>query len=179
MESEKIVRLNIGGYHYQTTQDTLTKEKPNFFSGLFSGKMTSITDSTGAYFIDRDGEYFKPLLGFLRCGELHIPSDLSIDKVYSEAQFYGIQLPSFTPEIETKVSSVQYHSFDNIDTFKNKLQFEISKLEKQGWVFKGSDVISGVSMNLGVDPSVDKDQITWFLYFERKKAIQKLVKNLK
>jgi len=168
------IKLNIGGHYYQTTRDTLLKGQRNFFTALLSGQMRAIQDDVGAYFIDRDGEYFQPILGFMRTGELYIPPHLVPEKVYLEAQYFNIKLP---PPVkfrsETKIILVQYHAFDNIGTFKNKLQVEITKFEKIGWRFVASKAISGGLMQLGVNKDSGDEPTTWFLYFQRKVAVTK------
>lgn len=60
--SSSIVKLNVGGYKFTTTFETLIskdKDKPNFFDTLLSGKIPSHKDEDGAYFIDRDGMIFQ------------------------------------------------------------------------------------------------------------------------
>jgi hypothetical protein len=48
---------------------------------------------TGAYFIDREGKYFAPILEYLRTGEVHLPKDMPAQFVAREAQYYGIDMP--------------------------------------------------------------------------------------
>lgn len=76
INSNQIVKLNIGGYKYETTVNTLTSGKPNFFSSLLQNNMPSFKDENGYYFIDRDGKYFEPILEFLRTGEINFSPDL-------------------------------------------------------------------------------------------------------
>lgn len=90
--SDNIVKLNIGGKKFITSTSTLTNRGPNFFSGLLSGKIQS-SMLGDYYFIDRDGECFKPLLNFLRSGELFIPPNVDPKQVRKEAEFYSIDLP--------------------------------------------------------------------------------------
>jgi len=78
----KIIHLNIGGVRYTTTEGTLCHYGTNYFSGLLSGQFPALVDETGAYFIDRNGIYFEPILDFLRSGELQIPSNTLQDKGY-------------------------------------------------------------------------------------------------
>jgi hypothetical protein len=92
-----IVKLNIGGVKYETTVGTLTSKGDNFFTTLFSNKFRPLIDDQGYYFIDRDGEYFKPLLSFLRTGELRIPVGMSKVCVEREAHFYLIDLNEDRP----------------------------------------------------------------------------------
>lgn len=96
---DKIVKLNIGGYKYTTTQETLTCHGQNFFSALLKGKLPIIRDEEGCIFVDRDGEYFKPILEYLRTGELVIPDNMPLKCILREAQFYCIDLyKQFTDE---------------------------------------------------------------------------------
>jgi len=87
-----IVRLNIGGHIFVTTKSTLLSRGENFFTPLLNGKLNSHKDETGAYFIDRNGNYFEPILDFLRHGDLMIPNDLNLSLVLKEANFYSIDI---------------------------------------------------------------------------------------
>lgn len=40
----------------------------NYFTAILSGQFSTLKDESGAYFIDRDGQYFAPILTFLRTG---------------------------------------------------------------------------------------------------------------
>jgi hypothetical protein len=81
-----------GGVKYETTVGTLVSRGDNFFTTLFSHKFATLKDEEGYYFIDRDGEYFKPLLSYLRTGELRVPTGMSKMCVEREAHFYLIDL---------------------------------------------------------------------------------------
>lgn len=72
-----IVKINIGGYKYQTTESTLSHRGPNYFTHLFTKSIPSPVDSKGYYFIDRDGKYFAPILEYLRTGDIVIPHHMS------------------------------------------------------------------------------------------------------
>jgi hypothetical protein len=43
------------------------------------------------YFIDRNGDYFVPLLDYLHTGHWHVPQHLDPRMVLREADFYGIE----------------------------------------------------------------------------------------
>eukprot|EP01103_Thecamoeba_quadrilineata_P011916 TRINITY_DN2959_c0_g1_i2.p1 TRINITY_DN2959_c0_g1~~TRINITY_DN2959_c0_g1_i2.p1 ORF type:complete len:614 (+),score=149.84 TRINITY_DN2959_c0_g1_i2:42-1883(+) len=89
----QIIKLNIGGLKYQTTVGTLTETGDNYFSSILSGLFQITLDEEGYYFIDRDGEYFKPILDYLRTGELFIPDYMPGHCVYREARYYCVPLP--------------------------------------------------------------------------------------
>jgi hypothetical protein len=111
--AEKVIRLNIGGVLHMTTRETLLRVENSFFSTLLSGAFTVPmadrtktikTSSNGTstlleqigpnyYFIDRDGDAFRPILNYLRSGVLRIPESIPYEQVKDEADFYMIDLP--------------------------------------------------------------------------------------
>jgi len=107
--TSSIVKLNIGGYKYQTSKQTLCsapfraspdEELPNYFCGLLDGNLTPSYDAEGFIFIDRDGQYFAPILEFLRTGQVNIPSSMPRHAVFREAQFYAINLPDQISDLD-------------------------------------------------------------------------------
>ena len=117
-EAGKVVRFNVGGVRFQTTQATLTRtlsvgEQPSkFFAEVAAGKgaAVAVRDENGDAFIDRDPTLFSPILEYLRTGRFHAPPAL-LDAVYREGAFYGVHLPTgkiFSKENEfhTEVVSV-------------------------------------------------------------------------
>jgi hypothetical protein len=87
----RLIKLNIGGYKYWTTSTTLTKYPDTFFSSLLSETIPATKDEEGAYFIDRDGQFFSPILTWLRTNEISIPNTMTVEDVLREAIFYSIQ----------------------------------------------------------------------------------------
>jgi hypothetical protein len=61
-----IINLNIGGKLYATTLETLRKDSNSMLYAMFSGLYKVTKDGNGAYFIDRDGKYFRYILNYLR-----------------------------------------------------------------------------------------------------------------
>ncbi|KAH3732132.1 mitogen-activated protein kinase kinase kinase [Pelomyxa schiedti] len=96
--SDTLVKLNIGGRLFTTTKSTLLQRGANggssFFDPLLLGKLPSTRDETGAYFVDRNGDYFALILDFLRTGKLRVPDGVDFRAVVEEAQFYQIALPA-------------------------------------------------------------------------------------
>jgi len=94
MDQSQLVGLNIGGVKYLTTKETLLKGGENFFTSLLAGRIPTLKDNHGNYFIDRNGKLFAPILDLLRTGELTIPQDLTLEQIKKECQFYMINCHS-------------------------------------------------------------------------------------
>jgi len=88
------VRLNIGGWKYETTRSTLTGDGK--IQTFFSSAVRHCSPDE-EIFIDRDGECFAPLLSYLRTGVLRIPPVLSDAAVRAEADYFCIPLPPAQP----------------------------------------------------------------------------------
>ena len=91
-----MIKLNVGGKSFLTTEATLLARGGNFFSLLLSGRVGATKTEDGAYFIDRDGACFGVLLNFLRTGVLLLPPNVLPTAVRIEADFYQLQLPVTT-----------------------------------------------------------------------------------
>jgi hypothetical protein len=89
-----LVKLNVGGRVYVTLASTLTQNGTgdNFFSRMLSGKFSSTMVDSDQHFIDRNGDYFAPLLDYLRTGHWHVPQYIDLRMILREADFYGIEL---------------------------------------------------------------------------------------
>jgi len=82
------VRLNVGGYKYETTLQTLSHGN-SMISGMFSGKFPLVYDNEGYIFIDRDGKWFNLILNFLRDGKIEIPRDpVDYSQLITEIEYY-------------------------------------------------------------------------------------------
>jgi hypothetical protein len=62
------VVLDIGGYRYTTSVQTLRRLPGTFFDAYFSGRYTMDRSEDGSIFIDRDGKHFGQVLEYLRDG---------------------------------------------------------------------------------------------------------------
>ncbi|KAH3761439.1 hypothetical protein Pelo_6741 [Pelomyxa schiedti] len=130
-----VVRLNVGGCVFATTRTTLTMNpaSSSFFTVLLSGKFTSTMDETGAFFIDRNGKLFAPILDFMRTGKLFVPPSVSADAVYNEAEYYQIQLPDRQPPQPTRNQPKPpvIHDFVGICAYKASTYAEETQLSVQ------------------------------------------------
>jgi hypothetical protein len=62
------VVLDIGGYRYTTSVQTLRRLPGTFFDAYFSGSYTMDRSEDGSIFMDRDGKHFGQVLEYLRDG---------------------------------------------------------------------------------------------------------------
>lgn len=85
-----IIQLNVGGRRFTTSKQTLTWIPESFFVSLLSGRVPSLKDETGAFFIDRDPDLFQIILQFLRTKEVD-PKSYNIHHLKTEAEFFGLQ----------------------------------------------------------------------------------------
>lgn len=79
----------------------------------------------GSYFIDRDPQYFRPILNFLRTNTVHIDSHISCSAVLEEAKYFNVipmQLAIF--------SGYQQDRFLTADFTQEQLQ-QLHELKKQ------------------------------------------------
>jgi septum formation topological specificity factor MinE len=62
------VELNIGGYCFETSVQTLRRVPHTFFDAYFSGRYAQDVCTDGSIFVDRDGEHFGHILEYMRDG---------------------------------------------------------------------------------------------------------------
>lgn len=101
-ETSKIVDLNVGGVSYTTTLETLTKESNSHLCVLFTDEHFLLQkDSTGKYFLDRDGNLFRYILDYLRDQRVILPDgSKERERLKQEANYYG--LPNLERAIDEK-----------------------------------------------------------------------------
>ncbi|ETN82732.1 K+ channel tetramerization domain protein [Necator americanus] len=110
--SNNWIRLNVGGKVFQTTRDTLMKVPGSFLYRLCQDdkRLPSIKDETGAYLIDRDADYFSPVLNYLRHGRLIINPGLADEGVLEEAEFYN--LPQLVHLVNERIHEKERNASD-------------------------------------------------------------------
>ena len=72
-----MIRINVGGVHYETLLATLRSEQ-SMLSSMFSGKHKLERDKEGCPFIDRPGIPFGHILNFLRDRSMMPPKDVTM-----------------------------------------------------------------------------------------------------
>jgi len=92
MQFSSTVKLNVGGHHFTTSIQTLTKDPNSMLAAMFSGRFEMKPSKDGTFFIDRDGTYFRFILNYLRDGKLSLPEGATfLEEIQAEAEFYQIQ----------------------------------------------------------------------------------------
>jgi hypothetical protein len=87
------VRLDVGGCVFATSVSTLQSER-SLLSAMFSGNFELTKDPDGCYFIDRNPEYFRKILDYLRKGKklsLGGMSRFQLEAFYDEAVYYELE----------------------------------------------------------------------------------------
>jgi N-acetylneuraminic acid mutarotase len=92
------VALNIGGYRFETSVQTLRRVPHTFFDAYFSGRYAQDVCDDGSIFVDRDGEHFGHILQYMRDGVVSVadpgacPSVSLLRALKREFGFYCIEL---------------------------------------------------------------------------------------
>ena len=91
-QSQRVVKLSVGGARFQTTLGTLRRFPGTFLEAMFSGRFPRVTDDEGWHFIDRDGTHFRHILNFLR-EPSHFECEASpgeLRELRRECRYYGL-----------------------------------------------------------------------------------------
>jgi N-acetylneuraminic acid mutarotase len=103
---EGAVVLNVGGYRYETSVQTLRRLPHTFFDAYFGGRYAQDVCTDGSIFIDRDGEHFGQVLQYLRDGMVLVEEqdaselDVSVLRwLKREFGFYCIELMADPQEV--------------------------------------------------------------------------------
>jgi len=154
----KWIRLNVGGTYFTTTKSTLCRDSKSFLYRLCQEdpSLDSDRDETGAYLIDRDPQYFGPVLNYLRHGKLVINKDLAEEGVLEEAEFYNIsELIKLVKarinerKANEKTSEPKKHVYRVLQCHEDELTQMVSTMS-DGWRFEQL-VNIGNSYNYGND----------------------------
>jgi hypothetical protein len=120
------VVLDIGGYRYTTSVQTLRRLPGTFFDAYFSGRYTMDRSEDGSIFIDRDGKHFGQVLEYLRDGVVSAAekdaAELDVGELrwlQREFGFYCIELSAEPREVAFVVggTSATYASLISIKCY--------------------------------------------------------------
>ena len=87
-----VVKLNVSGTIFQTTQGTLLSDQNSMLAKMFStetnGRIPAIQDDSGAYFIDRCPKYFGIIPNFLQGGVVEKGANVDLKFLQTEAEYF-------------------------------------------------------------------------------------------
>jgi len=135
------VLLDIGGFHYSTTKETLTSVPGTYFSQLFSKEIPEeMKTHDGRIFLDRNGKQFRYILNCLRNPNrfvLRLRNRQDLDELTEESKFYGIEElvfanSLFIPDVqnwldETKIVLKAFSSEHTDQTYRAQNVLDYSK----------------------------------------------------
>eukprot|EP01006_Ploeotia_vitrea_P053590 TRINITY_DN67802_c3_g2_i1.p1 TRINITY_DN67802_c3_g2~~TRINITY_DN67802_c3_g2_i1.p1 ORF type:complete len:355 (+),score=38.23 TRINITY_DN67802_c3_g2_i1:136-1200(+) len=112
------VSLDIGGTVFNTTEETLLKEKDSFFWAMLHSGQWAPDQPGGQYFIDRSPDMFSVILEYLRSGKTTKFIELTKNQramLEDDLDFYGISsFPRFSCAWDVTASGREYfHFIDN------------------------------------------------------------------
>jgi len=120
------VKLDVGGHHFSTTLDTLTRVPDSNIGRMFSGRFPLKVSDDGRIFIDRDGTYFQYILNYLRDpegGMVKLKEKEEMDELKIEIEYFGL-----TQSVYGNVDMSIPDALDWIDNNKIKVQNFSSQL---------------------------------------------------
>lgn len=123
---DKIIRLNVGGTHYEVSRDTFERCKGSMLASLVSNTWKEGNYNDGPIFIDRSGRLFEYVLNYLRTNKVYLPPSVSKAAVEEELLFYGIDAEM------KKVTDL--HSFEHLRDLREEIRIKkenLVELEQQ------------------------------------------------
>ena len=95
MESDSIIKLNVGGQIFQTCVHTLTKYPGSMLFAMFGYTKNGLTPmpktNEGHFFLDADPEYFRVVLNWLRMGQVIAEEATVLKGVLAMANYFGLE----------------------------------------------------------------------------------------
>ena len=94
-DGDKVIKLNVGGALFTTTEATLTQYPGSMLAAMFdpeSERPPAMKDDQGNFVIDRNPRAFEYILGFLRNATLDKEIDgCSVEELEKEATYFGLK----------------------------------------------------------------------------------------
>ena len=161
--SEQKIMLDIGGYKYSTSLQTLRAEPESMLGIMFSERHPITKQKDGSVFIDRDGTHFRIILNYLRgsitSSELLPDNNLLLSELLTEVNYYQLKGLEKIIKSEEKarakiitqeeIFNVLYKDSDDYFYTTKSISFRNSNLNNlrfQNIIFKHSLDLSGSSL---------------------------------
>jgi hypothetical protein len=179
-KQEGRVELNIGGYRFQTSVETLRRLPHTFFDAYFSGRYAQDVCNDGSIFVDRDGAHFGHVLEYMRDGVVSVAEPGASSSVpllralKREFGFYCIELCAEQPIALDRPSEVAFvvggdghagetlSSMERYDALSNEWStaspmptvvygFCVSVIDREVYVIGGYDVNDNYNLMISVE----------------------------
>ena len=156
---DEIIDLNVGGSLFTTSVQTLLSSPNCFFSSSynFETKVFNLpADSSGRYFVDRDGKIFQYILEFLRNKSVVLPDNfVEKRRLKFEAEFYKLPLMiKLIDDMNEKRSSFISDSIENSLTCESTDQLAMLSLQDNKRKNMTGCIIIGYRGNLFITEKV-------------------------
>ena len=120
MNPNSVVKLDVGGTMFKTTQATLLSDQDSMLAKMFStetnGRIPAIQDENGAYFIDSCPKYFAIILHFLRRGVMENGANVDLKVLRNEAEYFCIQ--SLVKVVDEKIEKTEKREAFRVEQLK-------------------------------------------------------------
>eukprot|EP00088_Acartia_fossae_P020511 TRINITY_DN22090_c0_g1_i1.p1 TRINITY_DN22090_c0_g1~~TRINITY_DN22090_c0_g1_i1.p1 ORF type:complete len:238 (-),score=39.14 TRINITY_DN22090_c0_g1_i1:223-936(-) len=92
MSLDDIICLDVGGTRFDTTRQTLVKDPNSMLAKMFDpmSPMRPGQVRNGAIFLDRDPEWFRAVLNYLRNGILLAETQKELMAILTESRYFGL-----------------------------------------------------------------------------------------
>ena len=92
MSGPESVKFNVGGQPYQVARSLLESYPGSMLAKLASeNRSQQEDDPTATFFINRDGEYYRHVLHYLRDERVHLPLTMTKKALLAELEYYGLE----------------------------------------------------------------------------------------
>ncbi|GAX22431.1 potassium voltage-gated channel Shaw-related subfamily C member 3 [Fistulifera solaris] len=117
-----LIRLNVGGIRYEVSRSTMTR-----YEGLASlAESWNDQKYNNELFLFRNGQLFAYILDYVRSGNVHLPSFISIKVFKEELEYYKIPV-----DMSKIVEEKDYFTVDRLNREIEEHQAAMEALEKQ------------------------------------------------
>jgi hypothetical protein len=89
---DPIIKLNVGGRHFETYQSTLLKYPHTTLARMITSSLAKTNDQ-GEYFFDRNSSLFDTILDIYRTGQINCPHHINPQQLREELTFWGFDVP--------------------------------------------------------------------------------------
>ncbi|KAJ1482892.1 hypothetical protein T484DRAFT_1802483 [Baffinella frigidus] len=90
--SVTIVKFNVGGKPFEVAETTIQSQPAGLLAKMIDGRFSCGKDESGAYFLDRNPQFFPIVLDVHRDNKVHpLMPGFTRERVATELEYYGLQ----------------------------------------------------------------------------------------